>query len=70
MRWALLLTLPKIGRSKPARIAIVAMTVSSSMSVKPHRRSVGREFMFANDTVIASFRKGIYSLSVFSRKLF
>ena len=35
---------------------MVATTVSNSRSVKPRRRNVCCEFMFANDTVIAGFR--------------
>src|ERR1051325_9878102 len=34
MRWALALALASAGRSIPARIAMIAMTTNSSMSVK------------------------------------
>src|SRR6476469_5203545 len=34
IRWALALALASAGRSMPARIAMIAMTTSSSMSVK------------------------------------
>src|ERR1051325_458521 len=41
MPWALVLALASAGRSMPARIAIIAITTSSSMRVKPRfgRRS-------------------------------
>ena len=35
--WALALALLKAGNNKPARIAMIAMTTSSSMSVNPLR---------------------------------
>src|SRR5688500_13438896 len=35
--WALRLALARAGKSMPARIAIMAMTTRSSMSVKPFR---------------------------------
>src|ERR1035437_4967624 len=42
-----------MGKSKAAKIAIVAITVSSSMRVNPRSRIVCREFMLADVTVIA-----------------
>src|ERR1035437_457805 len=70
VRCALTLALPKTGRSRAAKMAIVAMTVSSSMSVKPRCRYVCCEFMFANDTVIRGVRIPIYFLSAVFRKHF
>ncbi len=35
MPWALLLALASAGRSMPAKIAMIAITTSNSISVKP-----------------------------------
>src|ERR1017187_10989055 len=60
VRWALILALFKTGRRRAARIAIVAITVSSSMRVNPRTLDVCREFVIANAMVIAGIRLGIY----------
>src|SRR4030095_183059 len=41
MNWALVFALLSAGKSIPARIAMMAMTTSSSMRVKPEQFSVG-----------------------------
>ena len=44
---ALPLALAKAGRSKPARIAIIAITTSNSISVKPHFLCLVRSMLSA-----------------------
>src|SRR5215468_6532079 len=44
-RVALALALARAGRSNPARIAMIAMTTSSSMRVNPRRRDFSKMFM-------------------------
>ena len=45
--WALFLALAKAGNSSAARIAMIAMTTSNSISVKPPaKRLAKREWMF------------------------
>jgi hypothetical protein len=39
MAWALALALPNVGKSRLARIAMIAMTTCNSIKVKPRSRS-------------------------------
>ena len=52
------LALERAGKSMPARMAMMAMTTNSSMSVKPFLEAVDREdFMGKMDSVIRVLKK-------------
>src|SRR6266542_2484090 len=62
--WALVFAFAKAGNSSPARMAMIAMTTSSSMSVKPQRRRVFWDLRILDDesshVAVLDDRSGVY----------